>query len=257
MPLTRLEVEIILESSLLVGADRTYGLYHPTRRYLPGSALRGSLAKVLLDKCTCTDYKDDHQACPDRDQCDFYRLFSQPPAPIFENCYPTETGSASFPLPLTARTCKHKAGFVDPDEPEEHHGVFDILVRQYIFEAMLDAGVSLPYLYEPRCPECEGKVKPQKEFYGEGRPKYGLQRAPVGRTTRTAINRQRGVAADEQLYTLETIDLPRPGGYFSLVGSVLVDEGRVELLRDVLLQVRHLGQGRSRGLGRVRVNPVP
>jgi len=216
--------------------------------------LRGALARVLLRNCVSREHLDDHDGGLEKDDCQFYQLFCTALPPVFENCYPTETGFASYPLPLTARTCKDKGGFERKDRPDEHHGVYDILVRQFVFEEMLDAGVTLPYLYEQRCPRCREETKTYSGFYGEGEVKYYGPRAPVGRTTRTAINRQRAVAAEQQLYTLEAIMPPRGGG-FSLVGSVLVGEDRIELLRPALQRVHHLGQGISRGLGRVEVRP--
>ncbi len=262
----RLEVEITPRSPLLIGSDRTYGFYNETRRYLPGSALRGTLAGLLLEGCTRPEYLEDHEQCPDKDNCHFYTIFCRQPSPLFENCYPTRTDGPTYPLPLTARTCKYYDGFPPHGVAgswRKRHGVYDILVRQFVFERALDAGVALPFLYEPRCPECGQGVKPRAGFYGRDEDRYYQVEVSLGRTSRTAINRGRAVAQDRMLYTLEVIQPPWPAAdtrcdpdplpYTALRGSVLIDEGRKELLKQVLPLVRRLGSGRSRGLGQVSV----
>ncbi len=250
----RLEVEVTPRSPLLIGSDRTYGLYNETRRYLPGSALRGALAGLLLESCTRQEYRDDHESCPDKDNCHFYALFCRQPSLVFENCYPAPEDGPTYPLPLTARTCKYHGGFSE-------HGVYDILVRQFVFERALEAGVALPFFYETRCPKCRQNVSPCEGFYGRDEDDYYQVKVPLGRTSRTAINRQRAVAQDQMLYTLEVIQPPAPEAdtcrahdpYTALRGSVLIDQGRKELLEQFLPLVKRVGSGRSRGLGQVSV----
>jgi CRISPR-associated protein Csx10 len=243
----RLEVEVTPRSPLVIGSDRTYGLYNETRRYLPGSVLRGALAGLLLEGCTRPEYRHDHESCPDKDNCHFYTLFCRQPPPVFENCYPSRTDGPTYPLPLSARTCK--------DSLLSGHGVYDILVRQFVFERALEEGVALPFFYEPRCPKCGRGVSPCEGFYGRDEAGYYQVQAPLGRTSRTAINRRRAVAQDRMLYTLEVIQPPLPDAdsYTALRGSVLIDEERGELLERVLPLVKRVGSGRSRGLGQVSV----
>jgi len=258
MKLTRLELDIQLESPLLAGSDRSYGPYRDTMEYLPGVALRGALAQVLLDACGQREHLEDHQACPAREDCDFYNVFCVEPFPIFENCYPSVTGGVSYPLPLTARTCKYYDGFKEEDLDPSRHGAGDILVRQCIFEEMLDNEEvhPLPLLYEPKCPECRRPVKPYGGFYGEGGPKYYQVKVPLSRTSRTAINRSRGVAEDGMLYSLQVMEPRIKEGLFSLRGSIVLDEERMALVESALSKVHRVGSGRSRGLGKIRVQTM-
>lgn len=258
MKLTRLELDIRLESPLLAGSDHSYGPYRDTRDYLPGAALRGALAQVLLDACGQREHLEDHQACPARKDCDFYTIFRAEPFPIFENCYPSVTGGMSYPLPLTARTCKYYAGFEEEDSGRARHGAGDIVVRQLVFEEMLDSSEvhPLPLLYEPRCPVCRRAIKPYRGFYGEGGPKYYRVNVPLSRTSRTAINRSRGVAEDGMLYSLQVMEPQTKQKPFSLRGSVVLDEDRMALLEGALEKVHRVGSGRSRGLGKIRIQTL-
>jgi len=258
MKLTRLELDIQPESPLLAGSDRSYGPYRDTREYLPGAALRGAVAQVLLDACVQREHLEDHEACPAREDCHFYNIFCVEPFPIFENCYPSVTGAMSYPLPLTARTCKYYAGFEDEHLGPARHGAGDILVRQCVFEEMLDNNEvhPLPLLYEPKCPECRRPVKPYRGFYGEGAPKYYRVEVPVSRTSRTAINRSRGVAEDGMLYSLQVMEPKIKHKTFSLRGSIVLDEERMGLVEGAVKKVHRVGSGRSRGLGKIRVETM-
>jgi len=258
MKLTRLELDIQLESPLLAGSDRSYGPYRDTKDYLPGVALRGALAQVLLDACGQREHLEDHQACPAREDCDFYNIFCVEPFPIFENCYPSVTGGVSHPLPLTARTCKYYAGLKEEDSDPSRHGASDIVVRQCTFEEMLDNEEvhPLPLLYEPKCPVCRRAVKPYRGFYGEGGPKYYRVKVPLSRTSRTAINRSRGVAEDGMLYSLQVMEPRIKEQVLSLRGSIVLDEERMALVEGALRKVHRVGSGRSRGLGKIRIQTL-
>jgi hypothetical protein len=176
----RLEIEISLRSPLMIGTDGESTLYNQTRDYIPGAAMRGALAGTM-------------QSAGARG--DFEALFGeQATGPVFDNLYPSRSGSQTYPLPLSARTCKYHPGFKSREG--EHHGIGDILIWQAVFEAMLDNRVSLPCLYEPRCPECHSEVKPLSGYYEVVTGQYERTTAPVRRISRTAIERRRCVAAD-------------------------------------------------------------
>lgn len=234
----RLAIEISLRSPLVIGVDRERAQYNQTRDYVPGSALRGALAGTMLNGGEPTEA--------------FEVLFGDPTAqPLFTNLYPSQSGLPTYPLPLSARTCKYHGGFQTGDDG--NHGVGDILIRQAVFEALLDAGASLPFLYEPRCPQCHSEVKALTGYYEVG-PHYGRTTAPIRRMSRTAIDRRRGTAAEEMLYTLEAIEPGRRGHPPMLfLGDVLCDKTQEALLKRWLPRVRGIGGGRSRGLGQVEV----
>jgi CRISPR-associated protein Csx10 len=234
----RLEVEISLQSSLMIGTDGESTLYNQTRDYIPGAALRGALAETMLS----AEAGDNFEAL-------FGELATEP---IFDNLYPSRSGSQTYPLPLSARTCKYYPGF--QSQEGEHHGVGDILVRQAVFEAMLDDRVNLPCLYKPLCPECHSDVKGLGGYYEVVARQYGRAAAPVRRISRTAIDRWRQTAAERLLYTLETVE-PGTQGQPPLLfrGAVLCGEDQGVVLERWLPQVKGIGGGRSRGLGNVEV----
>jgi CRISPR-associated protein Csx10 len=244
-----IEIEITLHSSLMVGTDGESTLYNQTRDYIPGAALRGALADVMLSLEVGEEFEI---------------LFGDTALePIFENLYPTRSGSPTYPLPLSARTCKYHRGF--KSQKGERHGVGDILIQQAVFEALLEARANLPSLYEPRCPECHSAVEPLAGYYEFAAGEYGQTTAPVRRISRTAIERRRHVAADRLLYTLETVETHTKDRMPLLFrGSVLCADSQTSALERWLPQVRGIGAGRSRGLGRVEVrilgeteNPFP
>jgi CRISPR-associated protein Csx10 len=254
----RVDFEVRTLSPLFMGQLDPTGLYGESQPYLPGAALRGAVAEVLLAQCSQPDHLRYHEGCPEREGCSFYELFGADGGPLFRNAYPIASlgGGPAYPLPLTALTCRTAPGFLDPNEPEEHHGVFDQLVALAACEEALGLWDERPtgeWLDPPerRCPfpDCGDKTEPRSWFY-EGTLEEGFvrARAKTRRRSRTAVGRSRGVAAEALLYTQETIN---PNTY--LRGSVLVEDGQRRLLQETLQQVASLGRGRSRGLGRVLV----
>ncbi len=234
----RLELQISLKSPLMIGSDGQSTLYNQTRDYIPGSALRGTLASAMTVAGAGETLAE---------------LFgNQNLAPVFENLYPSRGGGQTYPAPLSARTCKYYGGF--RSQKGEHHGVVDVLIRQAIFEPLLEARVGLPCLYEPRCPECHSAVESLDGYY-EGMPgQYEQTTTPVRRISRTAIDRRRQTAADRLLYTIETME-PGKRGKSPLLfrGAVLCTEAQEATLGRWLPRVKSIGGGRSRGLGRVEV----
>jgi len=254
----RIGVTVNLNSPLHLGQSPLgAGEYLFTQRYIPGAALRGALAEVLVrdcamgrDRCTLDDCPPDT-----RKECLFYQLMGEPGRLRFEPAYPVVAEGYSFPFPLTARTCKLKEGFpTKASEAEKHHGVFDTLVFQAVFEEMLSTNTPLPFIYRPRCPRCGGAVKEATGCYGwlQDTPLPGKE-VNIMRTTHTAINRTRGVAEDGLLYTIEAIQ-KETTFRSTLWASCEVKNGELEA---ALLRIAHLGRGASRGRGRVKVTPYP
>jgi CRISPR-associated protein Csx10 len=251
IPDPTLELEIQVESPLLLGGDHAYASVAETKDYIPGSVLRGSLARLLQEAGA---------------EADLLALFgSEIEAPIFENLYVTPGVAYPHPLPLSARTCKVAGGFAADNE--ENHGVGDILIQQAVFELYLEARARLSYLYEPRCPRCQEEVtQPKAHYYqasyypseGKHQANYQTTSVPVRRQARTAIDRQRYTAADQLLYTLETIEPgDAQGARVRFRGAVHVRRPEHHrLLTTWLPQVAWLGRGRSRGLGQVSLKVV-
>jgi CRISPR-associated Csx10 family RAMP protein len=246
-----LEVIVQLGSPLLLGTDANEAFYLTTRTYIPGGVLRGSLARHMLAACG-------HSPEAAHSDCDFGRLFGAEPVPVFEHLYPTTArGEFAVPAPLTARSCKYHRGFQKTQRAEDQgHGVGDILIRQAVFEEMLERqSLPLPALYHPRCPECQEDVDAFDDFLVMARADvYDSITLPVRRSSRTAINRQRAVAADGQLYTLEMIEpLDSRRRPTTFRGRVRASSAQLEILARWLRQLPAIGRSQSSGLGQVRV----
>jgi CRISPR-associated Csx10 family RAMP protein len=245
-----LEVIVRLESPALFGTEANEAYFVTTRTYIPGAVLRGSLARQMLTLCN-------HGPEGPHDDCDFGRLFSAETAPIFEHLYPTTAGARefSFPAPLTARSCKYHPGFsAARDKQEQGHGVGDILIRQAVFERLHGEQI-LPALYQPRCPQCQGDVERFDDFIVLIRAdRFDSITVPARRTSRTAINRQRAVAADGQLYTLEMIEpLDNRRRPTTFRGRVRASPPQLAVLAHWLSQLKAIGRSQSSGLGQVKV----
>jgi CRISPR-associated Csx10 family RAMP protein len=246
-----LEIIVRLTSPLLLGTDANEAYYKTTHTHIPGGALRGALAQGMMAACQSSP-ADSHN------DCDFDQLFAADKAPVFEYLYPTTPGARdfSFPPPLTARTCKYHPGFRGArDVDEQGHGVGDILIRQVVFEQMLQEGLPLPALFRPRCSQCQADVDLFDRYMVmlKGN-RFDSISVPVRRMSRTAINRQRGVAADGQLYTVEVIEpLDNRRRPTTFRGRVLASPAQLEVLSRWLGRVSSIGGSRSRGLGHVNV----
>jgi CRISPR-associated Csx10 family RAMP protein len=259
-----LEVIVKLDSSMLLGTEANEAYFKTTHTYIPGAVLRGSLARQMLSAC-------DHPPQGPHDDCDFGRLFGDGVVPVFEHLYPTTAGARefSFPAPLTARSCKYHPGFVAArDKKEQGHGVGDVLIRQTVFEWLEKKGLLLPALYQPRCPECQEAVERFDDFVLMVRAnRFDSIVIPARRISRTAINRQRAVAADGQLYTLEMIEpLDNQRRPITFRGRVRGSPTQLGLLAHWLPRLATVGRGQSTGLGQVNVevkrpdeitNPLP
>lgn len=252
MTRTYLEVEIKLASPMILGSGKSFGTFSETLPFLPGAALRGAVADILLAQSSHAEHSGRVQ--PD---CAFCQIFDGVSEPVFENFYPSSTAQPTWPLPLTAHTCKAHPGFPNPDKPAiERHGGYDILMRQYWFEQAFENGWQMPFVRQPRCPQCGAEMQPLSGFFGEGALKYYRIQPTIKRMTRTAINRQRMVAQDKLLYTLEVLDaeVKEP---IRLNSTVAVEAHQSAQLMQVLGQVRRLGMAKSRGLGAVTVTAKP
>lgn len=241
--------EIEIESALHVGqAPLGVGEYMKTRRHIPGSALRGALAEALIKQ----------YGLKPGSGSEFNRLFDGAEALRFEPAYPATALAWGYPFPLTARQCKSHGGFPKLDtsqaERERHHGAFDILISQFVFEEQLASG-SVPFIEKPLCPHCWKGVEPVKGIYtwDEEKNQPGVASdVHLMRHTHTAINRARGVAEDGMLFTVETLE---PGTL--LRGQVWVESDQEKRVREALGAIKRLGRGVARGRGQVAVEPLP
>jgi len=256
-----IEVTIELLTPLLLG-ERKRGNVYVTYTHVPGAVLRGAVAQPYIEACPHPDSLNDHVHCPEK--CDFYRLFFARPAPRFGPCYPT-LARLSYPLPATAQSCKYHPGFA---HTPEQHGIQDTLIPLWVFEYLaFEEKKALPEVYDPHCAVCKNEVAlEQVSGFWEpaGRNEYYQPRPRISRVSRTAIDRRRGTAAEEMLYTLEMVSEQMDSGRYDenhrpkssptrFKGLVWVKEDDADLMKRRLEEITAIGGATSRGLGRVRV----
>jgi hypothetical protein len=182
------EVTIHPESPLHLGAEGRGETFVETREEITGAMLRGAIAARLLGDCTQRQYMKDHAACPARHECSFWRVFGDQQQPSFGFGYAGATGSA-YPMPLTARTCKHNPGY-SSGAPHAHsaHGVFDTLIDQFTFELLSDIEFFMRAILQPklagrmarltafpndRCPTCGAAASLERVRHFRDEPSDG------------------------------------------------------------------------------------
>jgi len=262
-----LDVQITLLSPLHLGTEAGLGNYETTNQIIPGAVLRGVVAEAILGGCHHPEYKTSHANCAHRADCLFWQIFGTE-EPLWGFAYPARTGPA-WPLPLTARTCKLYPGY-DAGDGETYHGVYDVLVGQFVYDLLMDPCFPLRSELQPglkdnlanvrpllpiTCPECGSALKRATGIYAwdtSSGPFYAGQLS-VRRATHVGINRARGVAEDTLLFTQEAVEAETGGMAFH--SCVVVPESKVGQLHPYLHERQYLiGQGRSRGNGHVKLS---
>ncbi|HIQ05559.1 MAG TPA: CRISPR-associated RAMP protein Csx10 [Anaerolineae bacterium] len=247
----KLRIVITARSPLAISARKPGGQFRESLGYIPGALLRGAAAQVML-KAEADHVHCDPGAPAD---CPFCRIFCSDDPALFANAYPGPTTALVRVIPATAVSCKGHPGFLR--EPEQRcrlreerlpHGVFDTLIDRLCWEALQSRGL----VYALSCPACDGRLERFGGFYYVEDGKYRHSSIPQRLLTRVALNRRRGVAEDQLLYSPSVLAEARRGRPTTFVGEVYVD-GVAEELEKALRQVRYLGGGSSRGLGRVEV----
>lgn len=253
------QITVYLQGPLLLGDESGVGNYEQTLGYIPGSVLRGALATHILHA----------------DEPAFQRVFvAAERPPRFGNAYPAWPEVWAYPFPATARTCKQYHGYAT--DKHEGHGVFDILVEQTLYELISDPQfphresllpalgtrwVELANGYEPRCPyeqdeKCGEQVKPATGYYVLRSGGPGPSPKPlISRATHVGINRARGVAEDNLLFTLETIEST---ANLQFRGQLIYDDAYEDDLEQLIglrgqVNTFRIGRGRSRGMGLTKI----
>ncbi len=201
----KLELIAIPEAPLHFGNRQSTGNYSHTLDYIPGTALRGAVAMLYLQR---DDLKQkiakqlEAIGWSFQDYFDFLFLSGQV---RFPNLYPKqEPEKSSFVIPLSARTCKRFDGFSNDrhHRPAETHGVCDILLHEpqtfrCVYQQMGD-------------PVCDAPMEPIAGFYqsDDGGVLGAISvTAPRRTLTRTAIENETETVQQSILYSLEAIEV--------------------------------------------------
>ncbi|HLY26443.1 MAG TPA: hypothetical protein VKQ72_08900 [Aggregatilineales bacterium] len=119
---------------------------------IPATALRGALAEALLASCVQSHQHDTGPCSPN---CRYWTLFGEGTESRIGPAY-AGSGDDTFPLLATARTCSRVPGF----KGAGGHGVFDVAIREYVFEVAATHPERILSPYNPACPVCVMPVVP-------------------------------------------------------------------------------------------------
>ena len=185
----RIDLTITALSPLAIGQRKPGGSVSEALSYIPGTVIRGAIAKEILQ----------HSAEEPTPGDDFHRLFLDDTAAVFCNGYcaiavekePVSDTIRYFPgdgpirvLPASALSSKTKPGFL-PDNA----GVFDSLIDSFCAKAQ-------GHFYNPN--DLQGNlVEPFGGFYSCRENRRFSHTVSKRLLTRVGINRRRATAQDE------------------------------------------------------------
>ncbi|MBE9067525.1 CRISPR-associated RAMP protein Csx10 [Leptolyngbya cf. ectocarpi LEGE 11479] len=244
----QIELTITANSALAIGRQKPGGSVSEAMDYIPGTVIRGAIAKALIQA--------GGQPQPDDD---FHKLFLDETPAIFingyvaiaslgEGCYELKDDDIQV-LPATALSTKNDSGF----KPKKA-GVFDSLIDSFCAREQ-------GYFYQPN--DLKGNaVEPMGGFYShDGNQKYVKHSVTKRLLTRVGINRRRATAQDEILYSIEVMDEAqgkaekREQTVYCARINVSDDDLADQLFAFLRKHCRtiRLGGSASRGLGKVKI----
>jgi CRISPR-associated protein Csx10 len=222
------ELTLVNRSPLVLRADRSRVQFNPSLDHIPGSAVRGALAAIYLQR-----YGDDEV---------FRDLFAGGAA-SFGDLYPSTNQAGGYPLPTTAMACK----------------IFQIAHRPSLTDSLLRLACAAA-LDDPRpvrdgwhlCPEagCESR---RDRVGGYCTPSLEEIRVYRRVLAGTAIHRTTGTVETGRLYSQEALE---EGQVFSGVIRVLpAAEALWPRFQETMTVGSRLviGAAKSRGMGLVEI----
>lgn len=217
-------IRVTLRSPAIVGIPVISGNVRETRHVIPGSAVRGAVGFGLA------------QSLPDPNDPAFQALVAEEKT-HFGYLFPASKAPTSIigPLPITAATCKRE---------KDKHGIIDTL-----FDRLAIQCISSPeeaarvWQHRTQACWCDAQLRSVSGLRGSA---DSVQTRTV---TRVAMDRARGAARDEMLFSQEMIEA---GTTFEGTIRNIPTEGR-ERLKQALTLPLSLGRGRSAGYGQVEV----
>ncbi len=212
-------------------SSRAVSNVEETLDYIPGSVLRGSLAKEWLKK----NQPDDN----------FKTIFTED---IVHFCNLYIDGA--LPLPLSAYSCKYYSGFMN-ERDTDNHGILDLLIP-----SLQSQNGPLPSKYQ-KCSfkidgnDCNAPIKKTKGFYKIKNSNYTMPPISKRLIYHTAISPVSETALERGLYSLEVID---EGQFFE--GEIIIHndslaDSLVAFIKE--LNFIFIGSDKSRGLGQFEI----
>ncbi|MDD3581424.1 MAG: hypothetical protein PHW74_10425 [Desulfobacca sp.] len=219
---------ISLQAPVCLTQNRGVGNTLPTLDYIPGSTLRGLLAKMYLEQF---DHKVDDQ---------FQKLFLNE-AVSYPNLYVKGAGV----IPLSALTCKYHPGFsTDP----KAHGAVDRVIP-WLRGWFNKKGPVEPH--ECRVENCRAPLERLRGYHTIDDNGGETLVNPTKRLlARTAILESREVVKPGALYTLEVLAEEQ-----EFAGELVAPPAIIQQLKNLIASNPQgwIGTARSRGLGEVEL----
>jgi len=232
------------DTPLHIGSGQRTGVIKRTFRYIPGSTLRGAVGSSLMKAvCKLSRPLVNHEECEHFGQCPYTHLFGEEFGKtsnvFFRYAYPlhVKCGGVFHPAPKTMYVCKNQQCRKTYDK-----------------------------IFPPsRCeePMCKDDVARVQGFVCNSCHEFCEHPVELWRTTSTAIDRRLDSAAQvgenrEKYGTLHTTEIIKKGSKFAVEVLASKEAGvDVDLLRSTLersLEDEGIGGGKSRGLGKVKVD---
>ncbi len=216
-------------------------------RVIPAAALRGAIASILLSTCVPGH---EHDAGPCSADCRYWSFFGERAASRISAAY-AGTGDQTRPFLATARTCRHAPGF----KVAGGHGVFDVAIRQWMFEEACGEPGRLLVPFSLRCPVCDAALMPCEGTFtqhGERDLTWVEDIAAPATMVHTSLGRTRK-QIDERYPTSGRVI--NRGIYFT--ARIDVPERLDSLLHEAVADGLWIGGRRTRGMGAMRVELAP
>lgn len=257
-----IEIKLTALSPLAIGKEKPGGSISEVEKYIPGSVLRGAVAKEILRRYPEIEMQNLDVA----DNNDFRQIFLGENPAIFQNLYPAiAKGSNGYEevkntaikvLPATAVSSKANPGFIT----SKKHGAFDTLIDWFCAN-------KFDHPYDPSSINAivdgvDSRVEAYSCFYTKLGNKYRSHAVTSRLLTRVGINRRRATAAENILYSIEVLNeefqtnTNQWENYIYHGNIVILNEG----LRNKLIKFFNqnssrfsLGGSTSRGLGKVKI----
>ncbi|MEA5506227.1 CRISPR-associated RAMP protein Csx10 [Halotia wernerae UHCC 0503] len=202
---TRIEITITALSPLAIGKEKPGGSINEVEKYIPGSVLRGAVAKQILQHHPGMELENLNVIA---DNNHFQQLFLNANPAIFQNAYSAVAKvegvyqvveDAIKVLPATAVSSKANPGFTG-----NNHGVFDTLIDSFCAE-------NFNCSYDPSSLKAladgiDARVESYSSFYSKQGNKYHNHTITSRLLTRVGINRRRATAAEDILYSIEVLN---------------------------------------------------
>ena len=254
-----LALRMMAESPLAIRSDHAPGRADNIK-YIPGTAVRGSLATLYQMFYRKNEKMEDFAPLFLHERVSYPNLY---PALFDDEGLQDRDSLPVYPLPGTAQSCKRHAGFVYPDtDTNDGHGVRDTLIDWGLFKLAQGSTTALKIFRQSRDCHCGEAMDSFEGFYRRSDiDPYPLIKSDLDSYTRlqahTGIDRNSGIVQEGILYNRQVFD--EGMRFWGRVDFHDEDEILLHRFEDFLTEIgptrlMRIGTGRTRGMGKVSIS---